>query len=64
MEEGTQGLHYCQLEPVEDEVLEGADLVELEGLHARARALSNGFLAPFKVRLAFSSDALILSMSS
>lgn len=49
VEEGTQGLYYCQLEPMNDEVLHGTDLVELEELHSRAKALSNGFLGPFKV---------------
>lgn len=49
VEEGTQGLYYCQLQPLEDEVLTGSDLTELENLHAQAKALESGFLGPFKV---------------
>eukprot|EP00904_Undaria_pinnatifida_P009600 jgi/Undpi1/5770/HiC_scaffold_2.g01044.m1 len=51
VEDGTQGLHYCQLEPYEDAVLEGGDASELEELHAKARALCHGFLGPFKSQL-------------
>lgn len=51
MEEGTHGLCYCQLEPLEDEPLEGSDLDELNELHRQAKELSTGFLGPFKVRV-------------
>lgn len=51
VEDGTQGLHYCQLEPYEDTVLGGGDSSELEELHAKARALCHGFLGPFKSQL-------------
>ena len=51
VEEGTQGLHYCELKPYEDDVLAGTDLDELEELHSCTRNLCHGFLAPFKVRI-------------
>lgn len=51
LEEGTQGLHYVQLEPFEDEPLEEGGASELEGLYTQAKALCDGFLGPFKVRL-------------
>lgn len=51
VEEGTHGLHYCELEPFTDDVLEGAEAEELEELHERSRALCHGFLGPFKVSL-------------
>lgn len=49
VEDGTQGLHYCQLEPYEDAVLDETDLEELEELHAKAKELCHGFLGPFRV---------------
>lgn len=51
VEEGTHGLHYCELEPFTDDVLEGAEAEELEELHERSRALCHGFLGPFKVSM-------------
>lgn len=51
VEENTGGLHYCQLEPFEDDPpLRDEDVGELENLFARAKALFHGFLGPFKVR--------------
>ena len=50
MEENTGGLHYCQLEPFDDDPpLKAGDVSELESLHAQAKALFRGFLGPFKV---------------
>lgn len=50
-EEDTGGLHYCQIEPFQDDaVREGEDARELADLHARAEALCHGFLGPFRVR--------------
>jgi len=51
LEEGTEGLHYVQLEPFEDNLVEEGGAVELESLHAQAKALCDGFLGPFKVCL-------------
>lgn len=64
MEEGTHGLYYCQLEPLQDDILQGKELEELEELHLRAKALSTGFLGPFKVRpecLEFGGILVLLS---
>ncbi|CAM9279984.1 unnamed protein product [Pylaiella littoralis] len=68
VEEGTGGLHYCQIEPFEDDaVKEGEDYRELEDLHAQAKALCHGFLGPFKGQLVqaygeMPSNAVGLSM--
>lgn len=51
VEEGTQGLHHCQLEPYEDAALEGQDLADLEDLHSKAQETCSGFLGSFKVRV-------------
>ncbi|CAN0437853.1 unnamed protein product, partial [Ectocarpus fasciculatus] len=51
VEAGTEDLHYCQLEPFDDDPLEEGDVGELEDLHARAKTMCNGFLGPFKGQL-------------
>lgn len=51
VEENTGGLHYCQLQPFDDDTLEEGtpEARELKDLHEQATALCHGFLGPFKV---------------
>jgi len=41
VEEGTQGLHFCRLDPLHDTPVTGSDLTTLHGLSERARVYSS-----------------------
>ncbi|CAM9494516.1 unnamed protein product, partial [Sphacelaria rigidula] len=42
VEEGTQGLHFCRLEPrIDDPPADDRATVELEELHQRTRGMAN-----------------------
>lgn len=50
MEEGTQGLHFCRLEPrMDDPPADDRATAELEELHQRTRAMANQIMAPVRV---------------
>ncbi|CAB1112714.1 unnamed protein product [Ectocarpus sp. CCAP 1310/34] len=67
VEAGTGNLHYCQLEPFDDDPLQEGGAGELTDLHTRAKTICNGFLGPFKGQLVeahgrMPEDAVGLSM--
>lgn len=51
VEDGTQGLHYCRLEPRHDDHPTDPDeAAKLESLHERTRALATRVVEPVTVR--------------